>query len=364
MPSDHAIRDPEAFRTAIRRAGEAAATGRLVTFGIKPTGPKTGFGYIRQGPEIRGSGVHGIERFVEKPELAAAEGMLADGGWLWNSGIFAFRADRYLEELERFEPELLAACREAVAKRDRDLDFSRLDETSFAAAKSISVDYAVMERTTDAAVVPVEMGWSDLGSWPTLWEEGDRDGDDNILVGDAVVENVSGSYIRSDGVLVAAAGLDNIVVVATRDAVLVADRSDVDRVKGLVARLKAMGRDEYKSHLEVHRPWGSYQTVDMGDRFQVKRITVKPGAKLSMQMHYHRAEHWVVVSGTAKVTRGDEVLLLRENESTFIPLGVGHRLENPGRLPLHLVEVQSGAYLGEDDIVRFDDQYGRTGTNT
>ncbi|MBL28561.1 MAG: mannose-1-phosphate guanylyltransferase/mannose-6-phosphate isomerase [Rhodospirillaceae bacterium] len=365
MPSDHAIRDTAAFARAIETAAQAAEAGKLVTFGITPGGPKTGYGYIRQASPMAGvDGAFGIERFVEKPEAAVAEKMLAEGGWLWNSGIFAFRADRYLEELERFEPAMMAACREVVAKRERDLDFSRLDEAAFSAAPSISIDYAVMERTEDAVVVPVDMGWSDLGSWPTLWEEGDRDGNENVVVGDAIVENVNRSYVRSDGMLVAVSGVDDVIVVATKDAVLVADRGEVDRVKGLVEQMKAADRYEYKTHLEVHRPWGSYQTVDAGDRFQVKRITVKPGAKLSLQMHHHRAEHWVVVSGTALVTRGQETILLRENESTFIPLGVEHRLENPGKLTLHLIEVQSGAYLGEDDIVRFDDQYGRTGTNT
>lgn len=365
MPSDHAIRDAAAFSHAIEVAARAAEAGKLVTFGITPSGPKTGYGYIRQASPMAGvDGVFSIERFVEKPEATVAESMLAEAGWLWNSGIFAFRADRYIEELERYEPAILAACREVVAKREKDLDFSRLDETAFSAAPSISIDYAVMERTEDAVVVPVDMGWSDLGSWPTLWEEGERDGDDNVVVGDVIVEKVNRSYVRSDGMLVAVSGLDDVIVVATKDAVLVADRGEVDRVKGLVERMKAVERYEYKTHLEVHRPWGSYQTVDAGDRFQVKRITVKPGAKLSLQMHHHRAEHWVVVSGTALVTRGKETVLLRENESTFIPLGVEHRLENPGKLTLHLIEVQSGAYLGEDDIVRFDDQYGRTGTST
>ncbi len=360
LPSDHVVRDHVAYHAAIDKAASAARKGRLVTFGIAPDGPRTGFGYIKLGDPLDGlPGVYTIRRFVEKPALAAAKAMLSEGDWSWNSGMFCFSARRYLDELGRLQPGMLEAVSDSVAKRVRDLDFVRLDKPAFARARELSIDYAVMEKTGAAAVVPADIGWSDLGSWDAMWEAAGRDADGNALVGNAMVQGVAGSYVRSDGMLVAVLGLKDVVVVATKDAVLVADRAKVEGVKDLVARIKAAGRDEHRSHRELHRPWGSYETIDAGERFQVKRLVVKPGAKLSMQMHHHRAEHWVVVKGTAKVTRGEESFLLHENESTFIPLGVKHRLENPGMLPLHLVEVQSGPYLGEDDIVRFDDQYGR-----
>jgi len=360
LPSDHVVRDQVAYHAAIDKAAAAARKGRLVTFGIAPDGPRTGFGYIKLGDAIEGMpGVYTIRRFVEKPQAEAAKAMLGEGDWSWNSGMFCFAARRYLEELGRLQPGILAAVRESVEKRTRDLDFTRLDKPAFARSRELSIDYAVMEKTADAAVVPADIGWSDLGSWDAMWEAAARDGSGNALIGNAMVQDVAGSYVRADDMLVAVLGLKDVVVVGTKDAVLVADRARVEGVKDLVGRIKAAGRDEHRSHRESHRPWGSYETIDAGDRFQVKRLVVKPGAKLSMQMHHHRAEHWVVVMGTAKVTRGDDTFLLHENESTFIPLGVKHRLENPGMLPLHLVEVQSGPYLGEDDIVRFDDQYGR-----
>jgi mannose-1-phosphate guanylyltransferase / mannose-6-phosphate isomerase len=360
LPSDHVVRDQVAFQAAIDKAAAAAQKGRLVTFGIAPDGPRTGFGYIKLGDPIAGMlGVYTISRFVEKPQADAAKAMLTEGDWSWNSGMFCFGARRYLDELGRLHPGMLAAVRDSVEKRVRDLDFIRLDKPAFARARDLSIDYAVMEKTADAAVVPADIGWSDLGSWDAMWESAPHDATGNALVGNTMVQDVTGSYVRSEGMLVAVLGLKDVVVVGTKDAVLVADRSKVERVKDIVGRIKAAGGDEHRSHRELHRPWGSYETIDLGERFQVKRLVVKPGAKLSMQMHHHRAEHWVVVKGTAKVTRGDDTFLLRENESTYIPLGVKHRLENPGMLPLHLIEVQSGAYLGEDDIVRFDDQYGR-----
>jgi mannose-1-phosphate guanylyltransferase/mannose-6-phosphate isomerase len=360
LPSDHQITDLVAFHAAIDKAAAAAALGKLVTFGIAPDGPRTGFGYIRMAQPLEGTpGVYAIERFVEKPSSEAAKAMLAEGGWSWNSGMFAFTARRYLEELARFQPAMLAAVRESVAKRTQDLAFTRLDKATFAKARDLSIDYAVMEKTADAAVVPADLGWSDLGSWNAMYEAAKHDAAGNALHGDTIVQDVAGSYVSADGPLVGVLGLKDVVVVATKDAVLVADRARAEGVKELVGRIKAAGRNEHRDHREFHRPWGSYETIDTGERFQVKRIVVKPGASLSLQMHHHRAEHWIVVKGTARVTRGEEVFLLHENQSTYIPLGTKHRLENPGMLPLHLIEVQSGPYLGEDDIVRFDDKYGR-----
>ncbi|MCC6468415.1 MAG: mannose-1-phosphate guanylyltransferase/mannose-6-phosphate isomerase [Alphaproteobacteria bacterium] len=360
LPSDHQITDLVAFHAAIDKAASAALRGKLVTFGIAPDGPRSGFGYIRMGTPLEGTpGVYAIERFVEKPPEQTARAMLDEGGWSWNSGMFAFTAKRYLEELAQFQPAMLAAVRESVASRSRDLEFTRLDKASFAKARELSIDYAVMEKTADAAVVPADLGWSDLGSWNAMYEAAPHDAAGNALSGKAVIHDVGGSYIASDGPLVGVLGLKNVVVVATKDAVLVTDRARAEGVKDLVAKIKEAGRDEHRNHREFHRPWGTYETIDIGERFQVKRIVVKPGASLSLQMHHHRAEHWIVVQGTARVTRGDEVVLLHENQSTYIPLGTKHRLENPGMLPLHLIEVQSGPYLGEDDIVRFDDKYGR-----
>ena len=355
LPSDHVVRDVAGFQRAVREASSAAEAGALVTFGIVPDAPETGFGYIQA---EAGDGLRQVLRFVEKPDAATARSYLDAGGYYWNSGMFLFRASRYLEELARFRPDIVDAVRAAHAAARHDGDFVRLDKDAFSACPSDSIDYAVMEKTADAMVLPVDIGWNDVGSWSALWDVAERDADGNAHHGDVIAVDSRNSYAYAQR-LVALVGVDDIVVVETDDAVLVARKDKVQEVKQVVARLKQEQRSQAVLHREVHRPWGSYDSVDNGGRHQVKRIKVKPGAALSLQMHHHRAEHWIVVSGTAKVTRGDETLLLSENESTYIPLGVKHRLENPGVVPLELVEVQSGSYLGEDDIVRFKDVYGR-----
>jgi mannose-1-phosphate guanylyltransferase/mannose-6-phosphate isomerase len=356
LPSDHVIRDVEAFRLAVSEASAAAQAGQLVTFGIVPTGPETGYGYIKAG---LGKGVRPVEKFVEKPDLATAKEYVTSGAYYWNSGIFLFRASRYLEELERLQPAILAACKTALAAAKRDEDFIRLDEAAFSSCPSDSIDYAVMEKTASAAVLPLEAGWNDVGSWAALWAVADQDGDGNAHHGDVVAVSCRNTLAWGKDRLITLLGLEDIVVVDTDDSILVAHKDRVQEIKEIVSRLNADGRSETKLHRKVYRPWGAYDSIDMGDRHQVKRITVKPGASLSLQMHHHRAEHWVVVSGTAEVTCGENVMLLSENQSTYIPLGVTHRLRNPGKLPLELIEVQSGSYLGEDDIVRFEDVYGR-----
>lgn len=362
MPSDHVILDEAAFHTAVETAAAAAREGALVTFGITPSAPETGYGYIQRGA-IWETGQPGeayrVSRFVEKPDRETAEGYLASGDYAWNSGIFLFTAATYLEALDRFQPEMLESVRNALERSEQDMTFCRLQTEAFASSPSDSIDYAVMERTEQAAVVPVDMGWSDLGAWSALWEIEDKDGEGNVAKGDVLLHDTRNSYVHADHAMVAVAGLDNVIVVATDDAVLVADRHNAQDVKQLVERLKVEGRGEHNLHTTVHRPWGCYRGIDLGDRHQVKRITVKPGEQLSLQMHYHRAEHWIVASGTALVTCGDKQFLLRENESTYIPMGETHRLENPGKVPLDIIEVQSGSYLGEDDIVRFEDGYGR-----
>ena len=360
MASDHVIADAASFHRAVAAGAEAARGGALVTFGVTPTRPETGYGYIRYDKNTNGAACLPVAEFVEKPDRKTAEGYLERGGYVWNSGIFLFRADRYLAELERFQPDMVAACRRAVAEAQTDLDFLRLGEAAFAACPSESIDYAVMEKTADAMVVPVSMGWNDVGAWGALWDIGAKDAAGNVLVGDVMVQDVRNSYVRGDdGSLIAVVGLDDLVLVVTDDAVFAASKARAQDVKLLVERLKRANRPEADLHTTVYRPWGSYQSVDAGARFQVKRLTVKPGAKLSAQMHHHRAEHWVVVAGTAKVLRGEDTVLLSENQSIYIPIGTVHRLENPGKVPLHLIEVQSGSYLGEDDIVRFQDDYGR-----
>ena len=356
LPSDHVVRDVAGFQRAVREASSAAEAGALVTFGIVPDAPETGFGYIQA---EAGDGLRQVLRFVEKPDAATARSYLDAGGYYWNSGMFLFRASRYLEELARFRPDIVDAVRAAHAGARHDGDFVRLDKDAFSACPSDSIDYAVMEKTADAMVLPVDIGWNDVGSWSALWDVAERDADGNAHHGDVIAVDSRNSYAYAQR-LVALVGVDDIVVVETDDAVLVARKDKVQEVKQVVARLKQEQRSQAVLHREVHRPWGSYDSVDNGGRHQVKRIKVKPGAALSLQMHHHRAEHWIVVSGTAKVTRGDETLLLSENESTYIPLGVKHRLENPGKVPLELIEVQSGSYLGEDDIVRFEDVYGRS----
>jgi mannose-1-phosphate guanylyltransferase/mannose-6-phosphate isomerase len=360
QPSDHVIADPTAFHRAVMQGLAAAQAGRLVTFGVKPTRPDTGYGYIHAGQPLAGSGgVLEVDRFVEKPDRGTAERFLESGAFYWNSGIFLLSARSYLDELGRINPAMLDCCERAVRTGQEDLTFFRLGGAAFAEAPSLSIDHAVMEHTARAAVVPVDMAWSDVGSWHALRGIGRTDADGNVMHGDVLAQDVKNSYIRSEGKLVAAVGLDNVVVVATDDAVLVADADSATKVSGLVMTLRKRNRTEPDHHTTGYRPWGNYRTVDAGERFQVKRITVKPGAKLSLQKHYHRAEHWVVVHGTAMVQRGEERMLVRENESVYIPIGTEHRLENPGKVPLQLIEVQSGPYLGEDDIVRIEDTYGR-----
>ncbi|MCW2067072.1 UNVERIFIED_ORG: mannose-1-phosphate guanylyltransferase/mannose-6-phosphate isomerase [Stenotrophomonas maltophilia] len=357
LPSDHVVRNEAAFHAAVKQAAVAAEAGKLVTFGIVPTAPETGYGYIKA---ATGEGVRAVDRFVEKPDQATAEKYVASGEYYWNSGMFLFKASRYLKELETLQPAILAACRAALDKAARDNDFIRLDAEAFAASPNDSIDYAVMEKTADAAVVPLDAGWNDVGSWSALWEVSDKDSDGNACHGDVIALDCKDSYAYGNR-LIAMVGLQDVVVVETDDAVFVGHKDRVQDVKEIVGKIKRDGRSEAAAHRKVYRPWGAYDSIDNGARFQVKRITVKPGATLSLQMHHHRAEHWIVVSGTAEVTRGDEVILLSENQSTYIPLGVTHRLKNPGKLPLELIEVQSGSYLGEDDIVRFEDQYGRAG---
>ena len=360
LPADHLIGDTAAFVEGVQQALPLAEQDWLVTFGIRPDRPETGFGYIRRAEAIHGNGYR-VEQFVEKPDLATAESYLANGSYDWNSGMFLFKASRYLEELAVHAPEMLAAVRAAHAKASADLDFVRIDHEAFAQVPDNSIDYAVMEKTRHAAVIPVSCAWSDIGSWSALWLTGDKDAKGNLCEGDTMAVNTSNSLLRShDRHLLATVGVDDLIVVTTPDATLVAHRDAAQDVKKIVEQLKAAGRSEHSLHRVVHRPWGSYDSLEAGERFQVKRIQVKPGASLSLQKHHHRAEHWIVVSGTAEVTCDDKVFLLGENQSTYIPLGSKHRLRNPGKVALELIEVQSGSYLGEDDIVRFDDVYGRT----
>jgi len=362
LPSDHVVIDQAAFRAAVGRAATAAEQGFIVTFGIAPSGPEEGFGYIQRGAKLLGAeGVHAVKRFAEKPDRATAEKYIADGDYLWNSGMFVFRADALLAEMTRHEGGIVEACRSALAAAKRDLDFVRLDAAAFERAKNISLDYAVMEKTAKAAVVPCDMGWNDVGAWSSLWSIQKHDAQGNALQGDVLVHDTHDSFVRSDKVVTALVGVSNLVVVVTEDAVLVAAKSRAQDVKAIVDQLAAAGRAELFEHKIVFRPWGSYQGIDAGDGYQVKHIMVKPGGRLSLQSHTKRAEHWVVVQGTAQVTCDDKVFLLKENQSTYIPVGAKHRLENTGTEPLRLIEVQSGSYLGEDDIVRYDDVYGRAG---
>lgn len=358
LPSDHVIVDTAAFHQAVSLARKAAETGNLLTFGITPTGPETGYGYIRAEGGAAGQ-VQRIMEFVEKPALALAEEYIASGDYFWNSGMFLFRASRYLEELERFQPAVVAACRDALEKAKSDLDFIRLDHDAYATSPDIAVDYAVMERTSHAATIALDAGWNDIGSWAAVLAVAEKDDDNNSAQGDVVMQDCNGCLVHGNNRLVTAIGMRNTVIVETADAVLVMDADQAQHTKTLVAQLVNRQRNEATMHREVFRPWGSYDSIGNGDRFQVKRIIVKPGAKLSLQMHHHRAEHWIVVSGTAQITNGDKEYLLTENQSTYIPLGVVHSLANPGKVPLELIEIQSGSYLGEDDIVRFEDRYGR-----
>ncbi len=359
LPADHLIADVEKFQRTVEQAVPYAEAGKLITFGIVPTLPATGYGYIKAGKPWTDDSVYSVERFVEKPDAATAQTYLNSGAYYWNSGMFMFRASVVLEELEHLAPDIFNACRKAQQSGRADLDFLRLDKAAFEACPSDSIDYAVMEKTANALVVPLDVGWSDIGAWSALWTVKKRDADGNVVAGDVLTVATRNSYIRSENRLVATVGVDNLVVVETADALLVAHKERVQEVKDIVGRLKLSRREEWRSHRKVYRPWGTYDSVDIAGRFQVKRITVNPGARLSLQMHHHRAEHWTVVSGTARVTKGDKVFLLTENQSTYIPVGTPHRLENPGKIPLELIEVQSGGYLGEDDIVRLDDVYGR-----
>ena len=356
LAADHVIPDLKAFHEAINQAKQQAEAGLLVTFGVVPASPNTGYGYIQADEK---NTISKVKAFVEKPNLKTAETYVASGDYYWNSGMFMFKASTLLAELERFQPEIINTCRESLAKGQQDLDFIRLDEHIFKSCQAISIDYAVMEQTDKAVVVPLDAGWNDVGSWSSLWECAEQDCDNNVLQGDVMIDNVQHSYIHSEHRLVTVLGLDNIVVVETADAIMVAHKDSVQHVKNIVNRLATDNRTEAENHRLCYRPWGHYDSIDNGERFQVKRITVNPGASLSLQMHYHRAEHWVVVKGTAEVTCEDNTILLSENESTYIPVGHKHRLHNPGRVPLQIIEVQSGGYLGEDDIVRFDDCYHR-----
>jgi len=377
LPADHVIKDTTAFHRAVAEGARLAKAGSLVTFGIVPDKPETGYGYIKKGKTIKIKAeararekeneklliaAFKVDRFEEKPDPAKAKKFVSSGEYLWNSGMFMFRASRYLEELRRFAPDILFACRKAFKKTVLDLDFTRIDADAFTDCRSDSIDYAVMEKTGSAVVLPLDAGWNDIGSWSALWEVLEKDKDGNAVAGDVITEDVSNSFIYAGSRLVTAIGVNNHIIIETADAVLVTDQKKAQKVKEIVKYLKERNRDEALLHRRVNRPWGAYECIDCAERFQVKRITVNPGAGLSLQRHQHRAEHWVVVKGTARITKGDEVVTITENESTYIPLGTKHRLENPGKIPLELIEVQSGSYLGEDDIERFDDNYGRHAT--
>ena len=358
LSADHEIKDEKAFCEAVRRAQPLAEAGKLVTFGIVPTQAATGYGYIKRGTADGGGFI--VDQFVEKPELETAEKYLAAGDYYWNSGMFMFKAQSYLAELEKFNPDMIGHCRQAIANLREDIGFLRLDAEAFANCEADSIDYAVMEKTGLACVVPMDAGWSDIGSWSSLWEQGDKDKSGNSTHGDVITSDTEDSLVHAESRLVTAVGVKNLVIIETHDAVLVADKTQAEEVKQIVERLKLDEREEENFHRIVYRPWGSFDSIDEGDRYKVKRITVKPGARLSKQMHHHRAEHWIVVKGKARVFRNDEIFDVHENESVFIPLGATHYIENPGVIPLDIIEVQSGSYLGEDDIVRFDDVYGRS----
>ena len=364
LPADHDIRDIASFHQALETGLKQAEAGRFVTFGIVPTAPETGYGYIKSASSVAVNEVSDIEKFVEKPDRETAAIYLEEGGYYWNSGMFMFRASAYLEALQKYAPEIYQACEKAVAAEHRDIDFIRVGVEEFRQCPSDSIDYAVMEKVDNAVVIPVDIGWSDVGSWSALHEIGEQDENSNIAIGDTCCITTTNSYIRAESRLVTTLGIDNVIIVDTEDALLVANKDCVQDIKKIVSKLESEDRGEVVLHKRVCRPWGCYTGIDQADRFQVKRITVNPGATLSLQLHHHRAEHWIVVSGTAKVTRGEDELILSENESIYIPLGTKHRLENIGQIPLELIEVQTGSYLGEDDIVRFEDVYGREGTNS
>ncbi|MCE7536806.1 mannose-1-phosphate guanylyltransferase/mannose-6-phosphate isomerase [Aliivibrio fischeri] len=358
LAADHVIENESAFVDSIKKAQKAACDGKLVTFGIVPSSPETGYGYIKAG--IKSGDSFSVSEFVEKPDLATAKRYLETNEYYWNSGMFIFKASRYLEELAKFEPDILDVCKQAIATPLQDAEFIRIDAAVFDNCPNESIDYAVMERTDSAMVVPMDAGWSDVGSFSALWDVSKKDNNQNVIKGDVITVDSTNNYIFSGNKLVSTVGIDNLVVIETKDAILVASKDKVQDVKSIVSKLHKAGRTEQKLHREVYRPWGKYDSIDCGARDQVKRITVKPGEKLSIQKHHHRSEHWVVVSGTARVLNGDRTIIVTENESTYIPLGTVHALENPGKIPLEMIEVQTGSYLGEDDIVRFEDRYGRS----
>lgn len=360
LPADHDIRKVSAFLQAVSIGAQQSAQGKLVTFGVVPDKPETGYGYIKAAAQAQADAVYPIERFVEKPDRETAVSYIEQGGYYWNSGMYMFKASAYLAALQAHAPDIYAACEAAFSNPQRDMDFIRIDKTAFEACRSDSIDYAIMEKVANGVVIPVNIGWSDVGSWSALQDLAPTDAADNTLMGDVKTIAVNHCYIRADDRLVVGMGLNDLIIVDTDDALLVAHRDHVQNIKQIVEELNAEHRAEALLHSVVCRPWGCYQGIDQSDRFQVKRITVKPGAVLSLQLHHHRSEHWVVVTGMAKVTRGEEEFHLAENESTYIPVGVKHRLENIGKIPLELIEVQTGGYLGEDDIVRFDDVYGRS----
>ena len=363
LPADHHVTDPGAFRVTVERAMAPAHAGRLMTFGVVPSSPETGYGYVRCG-EVLADGIFSLEEFVEKPDQATAARYVADGTYYWNSGLFLFRADRYLEALGQHQPAMLSACEQAMAKAERDLDFIRPDAEAFLASPADSIDYAVMEQTTAGGVSTLDCGWSDVGAWSALWEIGAPDNVGNVCEGDVLLHDARNNYVRSESRLVTALGVEDLVVVETADAVMVGARDRVQDIKHVVEALSASNRPEAATHQKVFRPWGSYESLVMGKQFQVKRLTVTPGQTLSLQLHHYRAEHWVVVSGEAEITRGEEQFTLGPDQSTYIPVGMKHRLANRGAGPLEVIEVQSGSYLGEDDIVRFEDVYGREETST
>ena len=357
LPADHVIEDEEYFKKLVLEAVPLAESGKLITFGVIPTEAHTGYGYIKGGRKLD-VGL-AVDQFVEKPSTQNAKRYFESGKYYWNSGIFLFKASRYLEELNKFRPDIYRACKESMLGTKSDLNFLRIDKTRFEECPSESVDYAVMENTADAVVIPMDAGWSDVGSWSSLWDITNKDHNGNVIHGDVIIHNSTNSFIRSDDKMVAAIGVDNLVIVVTKDVVMVSNKDSVQDVNLIAKKLKDSKRTEWEIHREVYRPWGKYDLIDFGDRYQVKKITVKPGAALSLQKHQHRAEHWIVVIGTAKVTKGKETILLAENESVDIPIGMIHSLENPGKVDLELIEIQTGSYLGEDDIIRLEDQYGR-----
>lgn len=357
LAADHIIKNEQAFVDSVAKAKPLAERGKLVTFGVVPTAPETGYGYIKAGE--REGDAFAVSEFVEKPDYKTAEKYLACNNYYWNSGMFLFKASRYLDELAIFAPDILDVCKRAIAAPSKDFEFVRVDEDIFSTCPNNSIDYAVMEKSKDVVVVPMDAGWSDVGSFSALWEIAEKDESLNVIKGDVLTVDSANNYIYAENKLVTTVGVDNLVIIETKDAILVADKDKVQEVKRIVEILKSSNRNEQKSHREVYRPWGKYDSIDSGKRDHVKRITVKPGQKLSLQKHYHRSEHWIVVSGTASVMIGDKTILITENESTYIPLGTIHALENPGKIPLEMIEVQTGSYLGEDDIIRFEDRYGR-----